>query len=71
MKDWAQAIIDFDNCELEISTPAEDLSLDEMLKLKEKQLVEDSKNAKEECVKDHQAEASNNEKLEEENALER
>jgi len=28
-------------------------------------LIEDSKNSKEECVKEHQAEASNNEKMEE------
>jgi hypothetical protein len=50
MEEWEQAIIDFDNCELEIVPPAENLTLTEILDEKDEQLIEETQEKKAECV---------------------
>lgn len=65
MEEWEQAIIDFDNCELEIVPPAENLTLTEILDEKDEQLIEETQEKKAECVQEHEDEQSINEKLEE------
>jgi hypothetical protein len=71
MEEWEQAIIDFDNCELEITPPAENLTLTEILDEKDDQLIEESQEQKAECVHEHEEEQSINEKLEEQNQAEK
>lgn len=46
MEEWEQAIIDFDNCELEIVPPAENLTLTEILDEKDEQLIEETQEKK-------------------------